>query len=404
MGKPHNWYRSCFIFVIISLGIAFTISDAFAEPPVAMIESPADGAFFDAGDTISFSGSASDTEDETLPADAFEWTVFVHHQEHIHPFSQFSGVTSGSITIPTIGHILPDAFYRITLTVTDSEGLVHTSFHDIHPNTSTITLDTNPTGLEIKWHFTSYTTPYTFESVVGLSNPVDAPLSQILNGETYGYDSWSDGSAAFHTILTPATATTYTATYILDNENPLGTSEIIVHTVYSTGEIFGYYTVLSQGGVIQETGYSPATFTVNNGETYNVEVQDFENFDFVKWQDTSSTMDNRDIAVSSNTEYFAEYENITDPSTIQDTSKLVVRTVDSSGEEITGYWTVLLQEGVVVQTGFSPKGFVVNNGETYEVLVGGWAGINFHHWEDNSSVNHRTFSITSDATFTASYN
>jgi len=187
--------------------------------------------------------------------------------------------------------------------------------------------------------------------------------------------------------------------------NPSDTSEIIVHTVDSSGEIFGYYTVLSQGGVIQETSFSAATFTVNNEETYNIEVQDFEDFKFVKWQDTGSAINNRDIAVSSNTEYFAEYENIMDSSPDQDTSKFVVRTVNSSGEEIAGYWTVLLEEeGVVIQTGFSPVGFIVNNGETYEVIVGDWAGINYQHWDDGNLVNPRTFSITSDTTFTASYN
>jgi len=46
MGKLHNWYKSSFIFLIISLAIPFTISDAFAEPQVAMIDSPADGASF----------------------------------------------------------------------------------------------------------------------------------------------------------------------------------------------------------------------------------------------------------------------------------------------------------------------------------------------------------------------
>jgi len=46
MGKLHIWYKSSFIFLIISLAIPFTISDAFAEPQVAMIDSPADGASF----------------------------------------------------------------------------------------------------------------------------------------------------------------------------------------------------------------------------------------------------------------------------------------------------------------------------------------------------------------------
>jgi len=404
MGNPYNWYGFGIIFIIIFLGIAVTIPEAFADPPVGMIDTPVDGTFYDAGDTIPFSGSASDIEDVTLPASAFEWTVNLHHNEHIHPFSQFSGVTSGSFTIPTIGEVPPDGFFRITLTVTDSDGLMHTTFHDIQPNTSTITLDTNPTGLALKLDFTSITTPHTFESTVGHSKTLDAPLSQILNGDTYDYDLWSDGGAAFHTISTPATDTTYTATYTLDVATPPGTSEIIVHTVHSSGEIFGYFTVLSQGGVLQDTGFSAATFTVNNGETYNVEVQDFGDFKFVKWQDTGSTINNRDFAVSSDTEYFAEFRNITDPPPTPSTSKLFVRTVNSSSEEITGYWVVLLQGGAVVQTGYSPEGFIVNNGETYEVIVGDWAGITFDQWENGSKDNPRTFSITSDTTFTASFN
>jgi len=153
--------------------------------------------------------------------------------------------------------------------------------------------------------FTSITTPFTIESVVGHSKSLDAnPLSQTLNGVTYDFDSWSDGGAAFHTISTPATDTPYTATFI---GNTPGTSEIIVHTVDSTGEIFGYFTILSQGGIMLDSSYSAATFTVNNGETYNVEVQDFGDFKFVKWQDTGSTINNRDFTVSSNTEYFAEF-------------------------------------------------------------------------------------------------
>jgi len=85
------------------------------------------------------------------------------------------------------------------------------------------------------------------------------------------------------------------------------------------------------------------------------------------------------------------------------TSEIIIITVDGLGVEITGYWTVLSQGGTPLQTGFSPLTFTVNNGETYEVSMGGWAGVTFDHWEDGSTVNPRTFSITSDTTFTAFY-
>jgi len=38
------------------------------------------------GDTILFSGAATDPEDGTLPAAAFEWSIVFHHNTHTHPF------------------------------------------------------------------------------------------------------------------------------------------------------------------------------------------------------------------------------------------------------------------------------------------------------------------------------
>jgi hypothetical protein len=37
---------------------------------------------------------------------------------------------------------------------------------------------------------------------------------QTSGGTTYVFDSWSDGGAAVHDIVAPATDTTYTATFV----------------------------------------------------------------------------------------------------------------------------------------------------------------------------------------------
>ena len=57
---------------------------AFNNPPVAQILTPSENTLYRGGDTIQFSGSASDTEDGTLPASAFSWSVEFHHDTHIH--------------------------------------------------------------------------------------------------------------------------------------------------------------------------------------------------------------------------------------------------------------------------------------------------------------------------------
>jgi hypothetical protein len=49
--------------------------------------------------------------------------------------------------------------------------------------------------------------------IVGSSNTISATTPQTLNGTTYAFDSWSDGGAQTHTVVAPASAATYTATY-----------------------------------------------------------------------------------------------------------------------------------------------------------------------------------------------
>ena len=79
---------------------------------------------FRAGDVITFSGTATDAEDGTLPASAYTWNIDFLHEGHVHPGTPITGVTSGTFTIPTSGHDFSGfTRYRITLTVTDSSGL-----------------------------------------------------------------------------------------------------------------------------------------------------------------------------------------------------------------------------------------------------------------------------------------
>ena len=79
---------------------------------------------FKAGDVITFSGSATDAEDGTLPASAYTWKIDFLHEGHVHPGTPITGVTSGTFTIPTTGHDFSGfTRYQVSLTVTDSSGL-----------------------------------------------------------------------------------------------------------------------------------------------------------------------------------------------------------------------------------------------------------------------------------------
>lgn len=186
-------------------------------PPVATIVTPSDGEFYNAGNMIAYSGSATDAEDGTLPASAFSWTIVFHHDTHTHPFlGPITGVTSGSFQIPQTGETAANVWYRIHLKATDSHGLTHEVTRDIHPNVVTLTLNSNIAGATLTLDSQPATAPITTQSVVGLFRSIGALSPQSISGTQYEFVSWSDGGSATHTITTPPTSTTYTATFAED--------------------------------------------------------------------------------------------------------------------------------------------------------------------------------------------
>jgi glucose/arabinose dehydrogenase len=184
------------------------------EPPTGTILQPSVGTLYSGGSVITYNGTGTDSNDGTLPASAFTWQVDFHHDTHIHPFMPATtGSKSGSFTIPTTGETSANVWYRIYLTVRDSAGLTHTSQRDILPRKATLTLATNPAGLQLRLDGQPAASPISFESVVGIVRTLDAPTPQSAGGTTYNFTTWSDGGVATHSLSTPSTNTTYTATY-----------------------------------------------------------------------------------------------------------------------------------------------------------------------------------------------
>jgi glucose/arabinose dehydrogenase len=184
------------------------------QPPVPLISNPPAGTTYTAGDVIVYAGTGSDPEDGTLPAGSFTWRVDFHHHTHAHPFiAATTGATGGQFTIPTAGETDSDVWYRITLTVQDSGGLTTTITRDVVPVVSTVTLETNPPGLQVLLDGTPQTGPYVFDGVAGMLRSLEAVSPQTLNGTVYTFVSWSDGGAAAHSVSTPATNQTYSAVF-----------------------------------------------------------------------------------------------------------------------------------------------------------------------------------------------
>jgi len=166
-----------------------------------------------ANDVISFSGSATDAQDGSLPASALSWTLDLLHCPsscHTHELNTWTGYASGFFAAPD--HEYPSHLI-LTLTATDSGGLSASTSVQLDPKTVNLTLQSVPAGLQLVFNDQSASTPFSRTVIVGSTNVFTAPAFQTLAGKGYVFQSWSDAGAASHTIYAPAAPATWTATY-----------------------------------------------------------------------------------------------------------------------------------------------------------------------------------------------
>jgi hypothetical protein len=212
---------------------------------------------FKAGDVISFSGSATDIEDGTLPASAYTWNIDFLHEGHVHPGTPITGVKSGSFTIPTSGHDFSGfTRYQITLTVTDSSGLQSSKSVTVFPDKVNLNFDTTPTGLTLYLDGIAHTGPFVYDTLVGFNHTIEA-RNQTVGSTAYTFASWSDGGAQSHVVVVPAAGQSIVANYNAASVAPIAfvqakaatpqTSQTQVGVAYSNAQTLGDTNILAIG-------------------------------------------------------------------------------------------------------------------------------------------------------------
>src|SRR4051794_18296623 len=182
--------------------------------PTMTIASPGPSLTWAVGDPISFSGSASDRQQGTLPASAIAWTLTLQHCTtpttcHSHAVQSWSGVDAGSFNAPD--HDYP-SYLILSATATDSGGLQGTASVRLDPKTVGLQFATSPNALAVNvdgvsLRGTASAPTITKTVIVNSQNSVEATSPQVLNGVEYRFSSWSDGSTSgSRTIVAPATA------------------------------------------------------------------------------------------------------------------------------------------------------------------------------------------------------
>jgi glucose/arabinose dehydrogenase len=183
------------------------------DAPIPVIASPTGSYTWRVGESISFSGSATDPQDGAVAASRLSWSIILHHCPsncHTHHIQDFVGVASGSFPAPD--HEFP-SHLEIRLTATDSTGTSASTSVLVHPRTVDLTFASQPSGIALTVAGQTSTAPFTRRVIVGSRVSLAAPETTTVGGTSYTFGSWSDGGARVHDITAGTTATTYTAAF-----------------------------------------------------------------------------------------------------------------------------------------------------------------------------------------------
>jgi beta-glucanase (GH16 family) len=194
------------------------------QKPKATIITPVSGATYAGGDVLAFSGSGTDPEDGSLAASGFTWWIqFNKSGQFSTVLPPFSGFSSAQYIVPNTGELSTQVFYRIYLVVADAQGKKDTTFRDVIPRLSSLTLQTIPAGMNIGIDGQTFSAPYTLTGVQGMIRNIYAPSPQ----GGFAFSVWSQGGSQSQNIVFPSTPGTWSAVF-------LPASSIILHPMADT--------------------------------------------------------------------------------------------------------------------------------------------------------------------------
>jgi glucose/arabinose dehydrogenase len=157
--------------------------------------SPLNNYLFRAGDTITFTGFATDFEDGNLSGDSVVWSSVFLHNEHFHP--GFSGVANQidgiSLYIEDHGHdYSSDTGYEVFLTATDSDGITTSKSVIIRPDKVDITFDAPIPNYTFLIDDIPHSGDFTYDTLINFNHTIQAQEYYIYDGFEYNFSHWED--------------------------------------------------------------------------------------------------------------------------------------------------------------------------------------------------------------------
>jgi glucose/arabinose dehydrogenase len=194
--------------------VVIDVGNSPPDPPT--ISQPQTTERWAVGETIEFSGSATDPQQGSLPPTALDWALILDHCPsncHQHPVQTFPDRASGSFVAPD--HEYPSKLI-LRLTATDAGGASSSREIELEPRTVELSLETDPPGLDVALNAAGGAAPLASTVIEGSVNSVGAETPQSRDGRTWLFSSWSDGGDATHNVTAGADTTLTAAFTLLD--------------------------------------------------------------------------------------------------------------------------------------------------------------------------------------------
>jgi hypothetical protein len=214
------------------------------------------------------------------------------------------GVTTNSRTVTINGNITVTAIYEVT---TNGSTVPP-------PNSSPLTVNAyilgSNTPVAVPARITrvatgsiiDVTTPHTINAIQG-----EQYLLEMLNGDGLQFTQWGNGSTQPLRAVTIGTVPDTKTGYYTRTDIPAGSVAVTVASANLAGQPLGsFFATLYSGGLVAETGFTPAVFNLVPGQNYEISVADFGTSTFQRWSDGVLTR-RRPINVSAPTTFTAIY-------------------------------------------------------------------------------------------------
>jgi hypothetical protein len=179
------------------------------------------------------------------------------------------------------------------------------------------------------------------------------------------------------------------------NPSPSTTSLLSVNAVDASGNnLNGISVTLTQNRNTISSSYMPASFALNNAQSYTITASDFGAYTFDHWSD-GSTLRTMTLSVTRGTQLTAIYR-LAVASAPSGKSLLSVKAIDSNDNPLLGFSVSVWQSGTLVATSFTPSTFLLTYGVQYQVVVSSFGSYQFEQWSNGSMA--PTYLITGSST------